>query len=169
MDSKELEVKLDKIVVIPLQTTNSKGSKKSDRKSLLSGVLGKIKNLGLLQKTIHKMLFCMKEDSRLGVFFLVTTTQEMVGVLSEASTIFMMIKTGFSVEGLLLLLLKVVLNCVFLFFFINLNLPIVPWGDGLPSTDPRTEVIRNHFGTLEMDFTAGLLCPVSAASTRKLS
>ena len=168
MDSKELEVKLDKIVVIPLQTTNSKGSKKSDRKSLLSGVLGKIKNLGLLQKTIHKMLFCMKEDSRLGVFFLVTTTQEMVGVLSEASTIFMMIKTGFSVEGLLLLLLKVVLNCEFLFFIIS-NLPLVPRRDGLPTTDPRTEVIRNHFGTLEMDFTAGLLCPVSAASTRKLS
>ena len=112
MDSKELEVKFDKIGVIPLQTINSKGSKKSDRKSLLSGVLGKIKNLGLLQKTIHKMLFCMKEDSRLGVFFLVTTTQEIVGVLSEASTIFMMIKTGFSVEGLLLLLLKVVLNCM---------------------------------------------------------
>ena len=112
MDSKELEVKLDKIVVIPLQTTNSKGSKKSDWKSLLSGVLGKIKNLGLLQKTIHKMLFCMKEDSRLGVFFLVTSTQEIVGVLSEASTIVLMIKTGFSIEGLLLLLLKVVLNCM---------------------------------------------------------
>ena len=65
------------------------------------------------------MLFCMKEDSRLSVFFLVTTTQEIVGLLSEASTIVMMIKTGFSGEGLLLLLLKVVLNCMYFSFFKN--------------------------------------------------
>ena len=102
-----------------------KGSKKSERsprKSLLSGDLGKIKDLGFQQKTIDKLLFCMKEDSRLGVFFLVTTIQEIVGLVSEASTIVMMIKTGFYVEGLLLLLLKVVLNCTY--FFCHFKNPI---------------------------------------------
>ena len=52
----------------------------------------------------------MKEDSRLGVFFMITTIQEIVGLVSEATTIVMLIKTGFSVEGLILLLLKVVVN-----------------------------------------------------------
>ena len=63
---------------------------------------GSIKELGFVQKVIDKTLFCMKPRARLGVFFLVTILQEIVGLITETSTIWLMIKTGSAVEAYLL-------------------------------------------------------------------
>ena len=67
---------------------------------------GSIKSLGFVQKVINKTFFCMKPRARIGVFFLLTMIQEVVGLISGISTIWMMMRTGFAVEGSLLLLVQ---------------------------------------------------------------
>ena len=48
----------------------------------------------------------MKSESRLGVFFLVAAALELIGLVSAGSTIWLLIRTGFVLEGALLLLVK---------------------------------------------------------------
>ena len=67
---------------------------------------GSIKSLGFVEKVISKTFFCMKPRARIGVFFLLTLLQEVVGLISGISTIWLMMKTGFAVEGSLLLLVQ---------------------------------------------------------------
>ena len=67
---------------------------------------GSIKSLGFVEKVISKTFFCMKPRARIGVFFLLTIIQEVVGLISGISTIWLMIRTGFTVEGALLLLVQ---------------------------------------------------------------
>ena len=64
-------------------------------------------SLGFLHLVIDKMFFCMKPNSRLGVFFLISVFIETMDILSSTFNIWLMMKTGFAVEGSLFLLLKV--------------------------------------------------------------
>ena len=67
---------------------------------------GNIKTLGFTEKVINKTFFCMEPRARIGVFFLLTMIQEMTGLISMMSTIWLMMGTGFAVEGSLLLLVQ---------------------------------------------------------------
>ena len=67
---------------------------------------GSIKTLGFTEKVINKTFFCMEPRARIGVFFLLTMIQEMTGLISMISTIWLMMGTGFAVEGSLLLLVQ---------------------------------------------------------------
>ena len=67
---------------------------------------GSIKSLGLVEKAISKTFFLMKPRARIGVFFLLTMLQEVVGLISGISTIWLMIRTGFAVEGSALLVVQ---------------------------------------------------------------
>ena len=74
--------------------------------------LGKIEDLGFLYKIVNWIFFCLDSDTRLGVFLLVSAMMEMVGLLSETSNIWLMMKTGFAVQAVLLLLVKALgANC----------------------------------------------------------
>ena len=48
----------------------------------------------------------MEHRARIGVFFLLTMIQEMTGLISMISTIWLMMGTGFAVEGSLLFLVQ---------------------------------------------------------------
>ena len=48
----------------------------------------------------------MKPRARIGVFFLLMMIQEVVGLISGISTIWLMIRTGFAVEGSALLVVQ---------------------------------------------------------------
>ena len=67
---------------------------------------GSIKSLGFVEKVISKTFFCMKPRARIGVFFLLMMIQEVVGLISGISTIWLMIRTGFAVEGSALLVVQ---------------------------------------------------------------
>ena len=67
---------------------------------------GSIKSLGFVEKVISKTFFCMKPRARIGVFFFLEMIQEVVGLISGISTIWLMMKTGFAVEGSFLLLVQ---------------------------------------------------------------
>ena len=84
-----------------------KGSKSKHRSRNSIGSHGSIKDMGLQHKIIDKMFFCMKPNSRLGVFFLISVFIETMDILSSTFNIWLMMKTGFAVEGSLFLLLKV--------------------------------------------------------------
>ena len=98
-----------------------KGSKRRSRKSSVS--YGYIKEMGLLQKIVDKMLFCMTRNSRIGVFFLIEVTIHVIGLGSLMSTIMMLIKIGFPLQAVILLLLSVrIMNEREILLFITLNL-----------------------------------------------
>ena len=82
-----------------------KGSKRRSRKSSVS--YGYIKEMGLLQKIVDKMLFCMGRNSRIGVFLSIAVTAEVAALGSLMSTIMMLIKIGFPLQAVILLLLGV--------------------------------------------------------------
>ena len=82
-----------------------KGSKRRSRKSSVS--YGYIKEMGLLQKIVDKMLFCMGRNSRIGVFLSIAVTAEVAALGSLMSTIMMLIKIGFPLQAVILLLLSV--------------------------------------------------------------
>ena len=67
---------------------------------------GSIKSLGFVEKVISKTFFCMKPRARIGVFFLLTIIQEVVGLISGISTIWLLMRTGFLFEGSVLLLVQ---------------------------------------------------------------
>ena len=67
---------------------------------------GSIKSLGFVEKVISKTFFCMKPRARIGIFFFLEMIQELVGLISGISTIWLMMKTGFAVEGSFLLLVQ---------------------------------------------------------------
>ena len=63
--------------------------------------------MGLKHKTIDKILFFMERNSRIGVFLSIEVITEVVGLVSLVSTIMLLIKIGFSLQGVILLLLSV--------------------------------------------------------------
>ena len=67
---------------------------------------GSIKTLGFEEKVISKTFFCMEPRTRLEAFFLLEIIQEVIGLISVFSTIWLMMATGFAVEGFLLFLVE---------------------------------------------------------------
>ena len=63
--------------------------------------------MGLKHKTIDKILFFMERNSRIGVFLSIEVITEVLGLVSLVSTIMLLIKIGFSLQGFILLLLSV--------------------------------------------------------------
>ena len=68
---------------------------------------GSIEELGLLQKIIDKIFFCMKRNSRIGLFLSIEVTIHVIGLVSMVSTIMLLIKIGFPLQGAILTLLSV--------------------------------------------------------------
>ena len=63
--------------------------------------------MGLKHKILDKLLFFMERNSRNGVFLSIEVITEVVGLVSLVSTIMLLIKIGFSLQGVILLLLSV--------------------------------------------------------------
>ena len=116
IDSKDTviksEVKSAKIIEISIQILftfiqrpASTGSKRRSRKSSVS--YGYIKDMGLLQKIVDKIFFCMSRNSRIGIFLSIELIAEVLGLGSLVSTIMLLIKIGFPLQGVILFLLSV--------------------------------------------------------------
>ena len=78
------------------------GSKRSSRSSF-----GSIKDMGLKQKIINGICFFMKRNSRIGVFLTIEVITELIGLVTLVSAIVMLIKIGFPLQAVILLLLSV--------------------------------------------------------------
>ena len=63
--------------------------------------------MGLLQKIIDKVFFCMGRNSRIGLFLSIGVVIEFIGLVSLALTILMLIMTGFPLQAVILTLLTV--------------------------------------------------------------
>ena len=63
--------------------------------------------MGLLQKIVDKMLFCMTRNSRIGVFLSIEVAIQVIGLVSLVSTVMLLIKIGFPLQAVMLLLLSV--------------------------------------------------------------
>ena len=75
-----------------------------------------------MQTLVDKIFFCMKRNSRIGVFLSIGVTTEVVALVSLLSTISLLIWTGFSTQAVLLLLLSVSIGIIEKYLFIILNL-----------------------------------------------
>ena len=84
-----------------------KGSKSKHRSRNSIGSHGSIKDMGLQHKIIDKMFFCMDRNSRIGLFFSTGVVIEVLGLVSLVSTIMLLIKIGFPLQAVILLLLSV--------------------------------------------------------------
>ena len=84
-----------------------KGSKSKHRSRNSIGFHGSIKDMGLQHKIIDKMFFCMDRNSRIGLFFSTGVVIEVLGLVSLVSTIMLLIKIGFPLQAVILLLLSV--------------------------------------------------------------
>ena len=63
--------------------------------------------MGLQHKILDKILFCMERNSRIGVFLSIGVFSQAFGLMTLASTVMLLIKIGFPLQGVLLLLLNV--------------------------------------------------------------
>ena len=63
--------------------------------------------MGTKHKILDKILFCMKRNSRIGVVLSIGVFTQVFGLVSLASTVMLLIKIGFPLQGVLLLLLSV--------------------------------------------------------------
>ena len=63
--------------------------------------------MGTLHKIIDKIFFCMDRNSRIGIFLSFEVTTEVFGLVSMVSNIMLLIKIGFPLQGVILLLLSV--------------------------------------------------------------
>ena len=63
--------------------------------------------MGLKHKILDKILFFMNRKARIGVFLSIEVITEVVGLVSLASTVMLLIKIGFPLQGVILLLLSV--------------------------------------------------------------
>ena len=63
--------------------------------------------MGLKQKIINRICFFMKRNSRIGVFLSIEVMTELIGLVTQVSAIVMLIKIGFPLQAVILLLLSV--------------------------------------------------------------
>ena len=63
-------------------------------------------DLGLFFKILKKVLFCMKEESKMAVFFFIFCLTEILGLISDFSMIWLLFNTGFPDQALQLFLSK---------------------------------------------------------------
>ena len=73
---------------------------------------GSIKDMGLKQKIINGICFFMKRNSRIGVFLSIEVMTELIGLVTQVSAIVMLIKIGFPLQAVILLLLNVSLGII---------------------------------------------------------
>ena len=69
--------------------------------------------MGTLHKIIDKIFFCMDRNSRIGLFLSIEVTITLTGLVSLVSNIVLLIKIGFPLHGVILLLLSVRLGISF--------------------------------------------------------
>ena len=69
--------------------------------------------MGTLHKIIDKIFFCMDRNSRIGLFLSIEVTITLIGLVSLVSNIMLLIKIGFPLHGVILLLLSVRLGISF--------------------------------------------------------
>ena len=69
--------------------------------------------MGTLHKIIDKIFFCMDRNSRIGLFLSIEVTITVIGLVSLVSNIMLLIKIGFPLHGVILLLLSVRLGISF--------------------------------------------------------
>ena len=86
----------------PVRPGGHEGSKSRSRSSL-----GSIKDMGLKQKIINGICFFMKRNSRIGVFLTIEVITELIGLVTLVSAIMLLIKIGFPLQAVILLLLSV--------------------------------------------------------------
>ena len=63
-------------------------------------------DLGLVFKILKKLLFCMLEDTKIAVYFLICCLSEILGLISDFSMIWLLLNTGFPYQALQLFLSK---------------------------------------------------------------
>ena len=73
---------------------------------------GFIKDMGLKQKIINGICFFMKRNSRIGVFLTIEVMTELIGLVTLVSAIVMLIKIGFPLQAVILLLLSVSIGII---------------------------------------------------------
>ena len=72
--------------------------------------------MGTLHKIIDKIFFCMDRNSRIGLFLSIEVTITLIGLVSLVSNIMLLIKIGFPLHGVILLLLSVRIGISFMIF-----------------------------------------------------
>ena len=107
---------------------------------------GSIKEMGLLQKIIDKMFFCMGRNSRIGLFLSIEVTITVIGLVSLLSTVVMLIKIGFPLQAVILLLLSVRIgmrrNEKHLFKMLNIFSTLVLQFSSYKPREPRCSELR---------------------------
>ena len=68
---------------------------------------GSIQEMGLQHKIIDKIFFCIGRTSRIGFFLSIEVSIHVIGLASLVSTVILLIKLGFPVQAVVLLLLSV--------------------------------------------------------------
>ena len=63
--------------------------------------------MGFQHKIIDKIFFCMNRNSRIGLFFSIEAALQVTGLVSLVSTVMLLIKIGFPLQAVMLLLLSV--------------------------------------------------------------
>ena len=126
----------------PVRPGGPDGSKRGSRSSL-----GSIKDMGLKQKIIERICFFMKRNSRLGVFLSLELITELIGVVTLVSAIVMLIKIGFPLQAVILLLLSVSFTTkrgmkFFLFLIKNLFSTLVSQSSSCKPREPRSSELR---------------------------
>ena len=64
-------------------------------------------DMGLLQKIVDNIFFCMTRNTRIGVFLLIAVMAEVVALVPLMSTIILLINMGFPLQAVSLLVLNV--------------------------------------------------------------
>ena len=125
------------------------GRRGSNRRSSI-GPYGSIKEMGLQHKIIDKIFFCMSRKSRIGLFFSIEMIMQVFGLVSLVSTIMLLIKIGFPLQAVILLLLSVRIGIRGneKFLIINLLSMLVSQSSSYKPGDPR-------FSELRLDLKSG--------------
>ena len=102
--------------------------------------------MGLLQKIVDKTFFCMARNSRIGVFLSIAVTAEVAALVSLMSTIMLLIKIGFPLQAVMLLLLSVRIGIrrkkKYLFKILNLFSTLVSQSSSYKPGEPRSSGLR---------------------------
>ena len=115
--------------------------------------------MGLQYKIIDKMFFCMSRNSRIGAFFSIEGALQVIGLVSLALTVTLLIKIGFPLQAVLLLLLSVRIGIRMIEDYLSIIpyliysvhwcrniLPTNQGSQGVRSRD-RTKKMGNELGT----------------------
>ena len=127
-----------------IQRSGRNGSRSLSRNSVSSH--GSIKEMGFQHKIIDKIFFCMNRNSRIGLFFSIEAALQVTGLVSLVSTVMLLIKIGFPLQAVMLLLLSVRIrirrNKKYLFKVLNLFSTLVSQSSSYKPGEPRSSELR---------------------------